>query len=60
MSRHIRGQDSRLGFPIGTKITKFVEDVEILLPVKVSLNFVQRFQRGSRKYLSQSVAVQPS
>ena len=34
MSQPIRGQDGHFVFPIGTKNTNFVEDVEILLPVK--------------------------
>ena len=35
MSQPIRGQDGHLVFPISPKNTNFVEDVEILLPVKV-------------------------
>ena len=34
MSHPIRGQDGHLVFPIDPKNTNFVEDVEILLPVK--------------------------
>ena len=34
MSQPIRGQGSHLVFPIGPKNTNFLEDVEILLPVK--------------------------
>ena len=34
MSQPIRGQGGHLAFPIGPKNTNFVEDVEILLPVK--------------------------
>ena len=34
MSQLIRGQGGHLVFPIGTKNTNLVEDVEILLPVK--------------------------
>ena len=34
MSQPIRGQGGHLVFPIGPKSTNFVEDVEILLPVK--------------------------
>ena len=34
MSQPIRGQGGHLVFLIGPKITNFVEDVEILLPVK--------------------------
>ena len=104
MSQQIRGQGGHLIFLIGPKNTHFVEDVEILLPVKfhwirfsgfrgevknvsanqrpgrpscfsdrlkkhklgrgrwhlascqVWLNSVQRFQRRSRKCLSQSEA----
>ena len=56
MSQPIRGQGGHLVFPIGPINTNLVEDVEILLPVKVSLNSVQRFQRRSRKCLSQSEA----
>ena len=41
---------------IGPENTKLVEDVEILLPVKFRLNSVQRFERRSRKCLSQSEA----
>ena len=104
MSQPIRGQGGHLVFPISPKNTNLVEDVKILLPVKlrwilfngfrgevenasanqrpgqpscfsnrsekhklgrgrwdlascqVSLNSVQRFQRRSRKCLSQSEA----
>ena len=49
MSQQIRGQGGHLVFPIGPKNTNLVEDVEIYLPVKVSSNSVQRFQRRSRK-----------
>ena len=34
MSQPIRGQGGHLVFPIGPKNTNYVEDVEILLPVK--------------------------
>ena len=34
MSQPIRDQGGQLVFPIGPKNTNFVEDVEILLPVK--------------------------
>ena len=34
MSQPIRGQGGHLVFPINSKNTSFVEDVEILLPVK--------------------------
>ena len=34
MSQLIRGQDGHLVFPIGSKNTNLVEDIEILLPVK--------------------------
>ena len=34
MSQPIRGQGGHLVFPIGSKNINFVEDVEILLPVK--------------------------
>ena len=34
MSQPIRGQDGHLLFPIGTKKTNLVEDIEILLPFK--------------------------
>ena len=34
MPRPIRGQGGHLVFPIDTKNTNLVEDVEILLPVK--------------------------
>ena len=34
MSQLIRGQGGHLVFQIGPKNTNFVEDVEILLPVK--------------------------
>ena len=34
MSHQIRGQGDDLFFPIGSKNTNLVEDVEILLPVK--------------------------
>ena len=37
MSQPIRGQGGHLIFPIGQKNTNLVEDVEILLPVKVLL-----------------------
>ena len=49
MSQPIRGQGGHLVFPIGPKNTNLVEDIEILLPVKFSLNSVQRLQRRSRK-----------
>ena len=56
MSRPIRGQGGHLVFPIGSKNTNLVEGFEILLSCQVSLNSVQRFQRRSRKCLSQSEA----
>ena len=56
MSQPIRGQGGHLVFSIGPKNTNLVEDVEILLPVKVSLNSVQQFQRRSQKCLGQSEA----
>ena len=34
MSQPIRGHGGHLVFPIGPKNTNFVEDVEIVLPVK--------------------------
>ena len=34
MSQQITGQGGHLVFPIGPKNTNFVEDIEILLPVK--------------------------
>ena len=34
MSQPIRGKGGHLVFPIGPKNTNFVEDLEILLPVK--------------------------
>ena len=34
MSQPIRGQDGHLVFPVSSKNTNLVEDVEILLPVK--------------------------
>ena len=34
MSQSIRGQDGHLVFPISSKNTNFVEDVEIVLPIK--------------------------
>ena len=37
MSQPIRGQGGHLVFLIGPKNTNFVEDVEILLPVKFRL-----------------------
>ena len=56
MSQPIRGQGGHLVFPINPKNTNLVEDIEILLPDKVSLNSLQQFQRRSRKCLSQSEA----
>ena len=101
MTQPIWGKGGHLVFPIGTKNTNLVEDIEILLAIKfrwipfrgeienvstnqrpglpscfsdrpekhklgrghwdlapcqVSLNSVKRFQRRSRKYLSQSEA----
>ena len=48
-------------FPISPKNTNFVEDVEILLPVKFHCrNSVQRFQRRSRKCLSNQRPGRPS
>ena len=49
MSQPIRGQGGHLVFPIGPKNTNLVEDVEILLPVKFSLNSLQWLKRRSRK-----------
>ena len=37
MSQSIRGENGNLIFPIGPKNAKMVEDVEILLPVKLCL-----------------------
>ena len=34
MSQSIRGRDSHLVFPIGPKKKNFVQDIDILLPVK--------------------------
>ena len=45
-----------LFFPIGPKITNFVEDIWDLAFFQVSLNSIQWFQRRSRKCLSQSEA----
>ena len=45
MSQPIKGQGGHPVFVIGPKNTNMVEDVEILLPVKYSLNSVQWFQR---------------
>ena len=56
MSQPIRVQGGHLVFPIGPKNTNLVEDIEILLPVKFRLNSVKRFQKRSRKCLSQSEA----
>ena len=56
MSQPIRGQGGHLVFRIGPKNKNLVEDIEILLPVKVSLNSYPRFHRRSRKCLSQSEA----
>ena len=53
MSKSIRDQSGHLVFPIGPKNTNFVEDIEILHPVKFSLNSVQR---RSLKCESQSEA----
>ena len=49
MFQPIRGQGGHLVFQIGPKNTNLVEDIEILLPVKFSLNSVEWFQRRSRK-----------
>ena len=57
MSQPIRGHGGHLIFPISPKNTNLVEDVEILLPVKFSLNSLQWFQRRSRKCLNQSEAM---
>ena len=56
MSRPIRGRGSHLGFPIGPSNTNLVENIEILLPVKFSLNSVRRFQGRGQKCSSQSEA----
>ena len=56
MSQPIRGQGGHVFFLISPKNTNLVEDIEILLPKQVSLNSVQRFQRRSKKCLSQSEA----
>ena len=50
------GQGGHFYLLLGPKNTNFVEDVEILLPVKFRWNSVQRFQRKSRKCLRQSEA----
>ena len=47
MSQPIRSQGGHLVFPIGPKNTNLVEYVEILLPLKFSLNSVERLQRRS-------------
>ena len=54
MYQPIRGQGGHLVFPIGPKNTNLVEDVEILLPVKVRWIPFKRFQRRSQKCLSKS------
>ena len=54
MSQPIRGQSGYFVFLISQKNTNLVEDVEMLFSCQVSFNSVQRFQRRSRKWLSQS------
>ena len=56
MSQPIRGQGGHLYFPIGTKKHKLGRGHLDLPSCQVSLNSVQRFQRRSRKCLSQSEA----
>ena len=56
MSQPIRGQGGNSVFLIGLKNTNSVEGIEILLPVKFRLNYVQRFLQRSPKCLSQSEA----
>ena len=56
MSQRIRGQGGHLVFPIGPKNTKLGRGRWDLASCQVSLNSVQRFQRRSRKCLSQSEA----
>ena len=45
MSQPFRGQGGDFVFPVSTKNTYLVENVEVMLPVKL-LNSVQRFQRS--------------
>ena len=49
MSQPIRGQGGHFVFLIGPKNTNLVEGIEILLPVKFSLNSVQRFSEEKSK-----------
>ena len=56
MSQPIRGKGGHLVFPITPKNTNLVEGRWDLASCQVSLNSVQRFQRRSRKCLSQSEA----
>ena len=54
MSQQIRGQGGHFVFPIGPKKHKLGRGRWDLASCQVSLNSVQRFQRRSRKCLSQS------
>ena len=56
MFQPIRGQGGHLGFPIGTKNTNLVEDVEDLLPVKFRQNPFNRCREEVEKCFSQSEA----
>ena len=49
MSQPIKDQGGHFVFLISPKNTNLIEGLEILLPVKFSLNSVQQFQRRSRK-----------
>ena len=60
MSQPIRGQGSHLVFPIGQKKHKLGRGCWDLASCQVSLNSIQRFQRRSRKCLSQSEPGRPS
>ena len=52
MSHPIRGQGGHLVFPISQKNTNLVEDVEILLPIKFSLNIPFSGLRGEVENVS--------
>ena len=54
------GQGSYLDFPISSKNTDMVEEIEILLLVKFHWILFNGFQRRSRKCFSQSEALRPS
>ena len=56
MSQPIRGQGGHLVFPIGPKKNKLGRGRGDLASCQISLNSVQRFQKRSRKCLSQSEA----